>query len=60
MIGILGTVANLDKYNVKDNIISDNLRSLVLIVQFKKHKKHPWWSDTFGKVAGFKFPKWYK
>ena len=31
----------------------DALRDLVQFAQFKKHKKHPWESVTFSKVAGF-------
>ena len=33
--------------------ICDSLRYLVPFVQFKKHGKHLWGSDTFSKVAGF-------
>ena len=31
---------------------SGALRDLVLFVQFKKRKKHPWRSVNFNKVAG--------
>ena len=34
-------------------IICDALRDLVLFLQFKNPKKHPWRSVNFGKVVGF-------
>ena len=42
-----------DIYVTNDNNIHicDALHDLVPFVQFKKHKKHPWWSVNFSKVA---------
>ena len=34
-------------------LICDALGDLVPFAQFKKCEKHPWWSVTFSKVAGF-------
>ena len=34
-------------------IISNALRDLVQLLQFKKLEKHPWREVTFNKVAGF-------
>ena len=36
-----------------EDTICGALRDLVLFVQFKKRKKHPWRSVNFSKVAGF-------
>ena len=33
--------------------ICDALRDLVTFIQFKQLEKHPWWSVTFSKAAGF-------
>ena len=41
------------KHNVYDMNICDALHVLVPFVQSKKHKKHPWRSVTFDKIAGF-------
>ena len=38
-------------HSTKLNINCFVLRDLVLFVQFQKHEKHPWMSDTFSKVA---------
>lgn len=36
----------------------DALCDLLSFAQFKKRKKHPWWSDAFNTVAGFSnFPR---
>ena len=35
--------------------ISDALRDLIPLVQFKTREKHPWRRVTFIKVAGFSF-----
>ena len=38
--------------NGSRSIVCDALRDLVVFVQFKKRKKHPWRSTNFSKVAG--------
>ena len=47
------TVRTQHALKTKSLFICDTLYDLVPFVQFKKHEKHSWRSNTFTKIAGF-------